>query len=108
MWGLMRRVVIAVVGGAIVTAGIALFFLPGPGALVLLLGLSILATEFGWARRARQWVYRETRSLARLLKAKQQPQPRAAQQLSPSDRGLRKAASLSQHPLAGSADEVTE
>ncbi|MFM1760207.1 MAG: putative transrane protein, partial [Pseudomonadota bacterium] len=32
--------------------GSALLFAPGPGLLVLLAGLGILATEFAWASRA--------------------------------------------------------
>lgn len=46
-----KRVGIAVVGGLLVIAGIALLVLPGPGWLVIFLGLGILATEFVWAER---------------------------------------------------------
>ena len=36
-------------------AGFAMLVLPGPGIIVIILGLAILATEFAWAeRRARQ------------------------------------------------------
>jgi uncharacterized protein (TIGR02611 family) len=46
-----RRIGIAAVGGFLVIAGIALLVLPGPGWLVIFLGLGILATEFVWAER---------------------------------------------------------
>ncbi len=46
-----RRIGIAVVGGFLVVAGIALLVLPGPGWLIIFLGLGILATEFVWAER---------------------------------------------------------
>ncbi|MGH8900507.1 MAG: PGPGW domain-containing protein [Egibacteraceae bacterium] len=69
-WALVQRVAIAVVGGIITTAGIVLLFIPGPGLLVLLLGLAILATEFVWARQVRQWVHREARSITQRLEAK--------------------------------------
>jgi uncharacterized protein (TIGR02611 family) len=46
-----RRIGIAVVGGFLVVAGIAMLVLPGPGWLVIFLGLGILATEFVWAER---------------------------------------------------------
>ena len=46
-----KRIGIAVVGGFLVVAGIALLVLPGPGWLVIFLGLGILATEFVWAER---------------------------------------------------------
>jgi uncharacterized protein (TIGR02611 family) len=47
-----KRIAVAVVGGLLVLAGIALIVLPGPGALVIGLGLAVLATEFAWAHRA--------------------------------------------------------
>jgi uncharacterized protein (TIGR02611 family) len=57
-----KRIVVAVVGGTVTLIGIALIILPGPAFLVIPLGLSILATEFVWARRflqrARQMVAR--------------------------------------------------
>ena len=45
-----RKLVIAVVGGTVVAIGIAMIVLPGPGLLVIPLGLGILALEFAWAR----------------------------------------------------------
>ena len=47
---LLRRVSIAVVGVTVLIIGLALLVLPGPGLLVIALGLAILATEFVWAR----------------------------------------------------------
>lgn len=44
-----KRVMVAVVGGALVVAGIAFIPLPGPGALLIFLGFGVLATEFAWA-----------------------------------------------------------
>ena len=46
-----RKIAIAVVGSTVVLIGVALLVLPGPGLLVLILGLALLATEFVWARR---------------------------------------------------------
>jgi hypothetical protein len=48
---LVRRVIVAVIGGTVLLIGIALVVLPGPAFLVIPLGLAILATEFVWARR---------------------------------------------------------
>lgn len=42
---------VAVIGVCVVAVGVALIVLPGPATLVVPLGLSILATEFPWARR---------------------------------------------------------
>lgn len=47
-----RRVAVAIVGGAVLVAGLAMMVLPGPGVLVIIAGLGILATEFVWARKA--------------------------------------------------------
>ena len=47
---LAKRIVVAVVGGTVTLIGIALIVLPGPAVIVIPLGLSILATEFVWAR----------------------------------------------------------
>jgi uncharacterized protein (TIGR02611 family) len=44
------RLIVLVVGLTIVAAGIAMFVLPGPGILVVIAGLAVLATEFVWAR----------------------------------------------------------
>jgi len=44
------RMIVLVVGLTIVAAGLAMFVLPGPGIIVLLAGLALLATEFVWAR----------------------------------------------------------
>jgi uncharacterized protein (TIGR02611 family) len=44
-----RRVGIAVVGAALIVAGLVLLVVPGPGTLLLLAGLGVLATEFAWA-----------------------------------------------------------
>jgi uncharacterized protein (TIGR02611 family) len=46
-----KRIGIAIVGGLLVLVGIALLVLPGPGWLVIFIGLGILATEFVWAER---------------------------------------------------------
>lgn len=46
-----RKLGVAVVGSAVLLAGVALLVLPGPAFLVIPAGLAILATEFPWARR---------------------------------------------------------
>ena len=46
-----HRLAIAVVGGSIVWLRMAMLVLPGPGILVLPVGLAILPTEFVWVRR---------------------------------------------------------
>jgi divalent metal cation (Fe/Co/Zn/Cd) transporter len=49
--GLGRRILITVAGLALCVAGVGLLILPGPGLLLLLGGLVLLANEYAWARR---------------------------------------------------------
>lgn len=46
-----RRLIILVVGITIVTLGIVMLIGPGPGMLVIPVGLALLASEFLWAKR---------------------------------------------------------
>jgi len=57
---ILWRVFIGVVGGLVTIVGAVFLFAPGPGLLVLLAGLGILATEFAWASSA----IRKTKSIA--------------------------------------------
>ncbi len=43
---------VGAVGGILAAGGLLLVPLPGPGWLVVFLGLAVLGTEFHWARRA--------------------------------------------------------
>jgi uncharacterized protein (TIGR02611 family) len=54
------RLVIGIVGGGVTVFGAVLLVAPGPGVLVLLAGLGILATEFAWAGR----IMMETKRMA--------------------------------------------
>jgi uncharacterized protein (TIGR02611 family) len=45
------RVVIGIVGGTITVLGAIALVGPGPGILIVIAGLGILATEFAWASR---------------------------------------------------------
>jgi uncharacterized protein (TIGR02611 family) len=48
---LLRRIVVGLSGGLVLIVGVAMTILPGPAIVVVPLGLTILATEFAWARR---------------------------------------------------------
>ena len=45
-----KRIAISIVGGTVLLIGIAMLVLPGPGLVVIPLGLAILGIEFAWAR----------------------------------------------------------
>ena len=47
----VRRWGLAVVGWVLLLVGIVLFPLPGPGLLVMVVGLAVLAEQFEWAER---------------------------------------------------------
>ena len=47
-----KRLAVFLLGTTIVGAGLAMLVLPGPGLLVVIVGLAVLATEFAWAERA--------------------------------------------------------
>ena len=49
--GLARRILVTVAGLALCVAGVGLLILPGPGLLLLLGGLVLMANEYPWARR---------------------------------------------------------
>ena len=44
-----KRIAVFVAGLALVAAGVVMLVLPGPGLLVIIAGLAVLATEFAWA-----------------------------------------------------------
>jgi hypothetical protein len=46
-----KRVGITIAGFVVILAGAAMLVLPGPGLLVIIAGLAILATEYVWAQR---------------------------------------------------------
>ena len=83
IWRVGRKLVVTVVGVAVVGAGVAMLVLPGPGLLVIIAGLAILATEFVWAdrllRKAREKAAQGAQAAKGALKRgrKQDPEPMA-------------------------------
>jgi uncharacterized protein (TIGR02611 family) len=47
-----KRIAVTVVGFVVLIAGVVMMVTPGPGIVVILIGLAILATEWAWAERA--------------------------------------------------------
>ncbi len=52
----IRKPLIFMVGFAVVISGIAMLALPGPGWAAIFLGFAILATEFTFAEKVRDWL----------------------------------------------------
>ncbi len=68
----VQKIVVAVAGGVLIVLGIALLVLPGPGLLLIALGLFVLSFEFDWARRLveslRSWLRRRRPSTGKRQK----------------------------------------
>jgi len=47
----IKRIIVAVIGFTVLAFGILLIVFPGPAFIVIPVGLSILATEFVWAKK---------------------------------------------------------
>jgi uncharacterized protein (TIGR02611 family) len=55
----VRRVFLIIAGFTLLLAGVIMLVTPGPGLLVIFLGLGLLAAEFVWARRLMDRMRRE-------------------------------------------------
>ena len=69
MWAILRFIRrstvllgVGLVGGLVTAAGMVMLVTPGPGLLVIVAGLAILATQFAWAERALDKVKDRARS----------------------------------------------
>ena len=74
-----KRVVIAVVGGSIVIAGVVLAVMPVlPGWPAIFLGLGILSLEFAWARIWLKKAREKAAEAARMITGKGNDKPPAS------------------------------
>lgn len=62
------RVTVGVVGALVVVLGLVLVPFPGPGWLIVILGLLILASEFTWAQRLLDFVRDKLRAWTEWMK----------------------------------------
>ena len=60
----IRRVVLLSAGGGLIVVGVAMLFLPGPGLLTILTGLTLLATKVSWAQG---WIKRARETAAAIV-----------------------------------------
>ena len=54
-----RRIAISVAGFGLIAIGIVLLVIPGPGLLLIIAGLAVLAGEYVWAQRALNYARRK-------------------------------------------------
>lgn len=52
----VRKPLIFIIGFAVVIAGLVMLVFPGPGWAAIFLGFAILATEFAFAEKVRDWL----------------------------------------------------
>ncbi|GAA1519561.1 hypothetical protein GCM10009827_038720 [Dactylosporangium maewongense] len=62
------KIVVAFAGTLVIAVGVVLLPLPGPGWLIILGGLAILAMEFHWARRLLKFTKRQLQRWTRLVR----------------------------------------
>jgi uncharacterized protein (TIGR02611 family) len=55
----VRRIFLVIAGFTLLLAGVVMLVTPGPGLVVILLGLGLLAAEFVWARRLMDRIKRQ-------------------------------------------------
>lgn len=53
---LVYKIIITVLGLIVVVIGLILVPLPGPGWLIVFIGMTILGSEYHWARRLTSWL----------------------------------------------------
>jgi uncharacterized protein (TIGR02611 family) len=61
----VRKPLIFIAGSSLIFTGLALLFLPGPGWAAIFLGFAVLATEFAFAEKARDWFIKELKTIGR-------------------------------------------
>ncbi|MGH2636935.1 MAG: PGPGW domain-containing protein, partial [Actinomycetota bacterium] len=59
IWRNGRRIAVSIAGFGLVAIGLVLLVIPGPGLLLILAGLAVLASEYVWAQRALNYTRRK-------------------------------------------------
>ncbi|MEX2006848.1 MAG: TIGR02611 family protein [Candidatus Saccharimonadales bacterium] len=73
----VRKPLVFMAGTVIIIIGLILLPLPGPGGLIIFLGLAILATEFVVAEKARDWVMIKVKqAFAKIRRGTPRPKPK--------------------------------
>lgn len=67
------KIFIGILGALIVTVGVALIPLPGPGWLLVIAGLGVWAVEFHWARRLLAFTRRHVQAWTRWATSRSLP-----------------------------------
>jgi tellurite resistance protein TerC len=60
---ILRKCLVAILGGTLLLAGVAMLVLPGPAVVVIPAALAVLAIEFLWARHSLAWLRRRCQTV---------------------------------------------
>lgn len=66
----VKKTIILIIGGTIIFFGVLLLVLPGPGILVIIAGLAVLATEFAFAEKALTKIKKSVKKLGEKVRKK--------------------------------------
>lgn len=61
----VRKPLVFILGFAVVGTGLVMLVFPGPGWAAIFVGFAILATEFAFAERVRDWLIKELKTIIR-------------------------------------------
>ena len=64
----IRQTFVLMVGTSIIIAGIFMLVVPGPGWAAIFLGFAVLATEFAYAEKVRDWLVEFFKNLVTMIK----------------------------------------
>lgn len=69
----IRKPLVFIVGFAVVGAGVFMLVFPGPGWAAIFVGFAILATEFAFAERVRDWLMKQLKTAVAKIKRTKRP-----------------------------------
>jgi len=62
----VRKPLVFIIGSSIIVAGLAMLVLPGPGWAAIFLGFAVMATEFAFAEKVRDWLVSQLKRLIKM------------------------------------------
>ena len=59
----IRKTLVLILGSSIIITGLIMLIFPGPGWAAIFIGFAVLASEFAFAERARDWMIAQIQKL---------------------------------------------
>ncbi len=66
----IRKTLVLIIGSSIIITGLIMLIFPGPGWAAIFIGFAVLASEFAFAERARDWMIAQIEKLIKYIKVK--------------------------------------